>query len=348
MTTVPQLTSPFPYQINPHVERATAHLNDWVRQARLIGRPSARKRFERARFAWFAGVVYPTADAPRLELMADWFAWLFLVDDQFDDGRIGRDPKLADVMLSDLRAVLRGNVPTDNGPADNGPADNGPKENGAVAKGAVAKGAAIPAAASLADLWRRTIPGTTTPWRRRFAAHLEECLRTAVTWEMANRIGGLLPEENEYIEKRRHTGAIYVCMDLIEVVEHLDIPRLLYFGPAFTAVLNAACNVVCWTNDVYSLEKERSLGEVHNLVYLVERHRRLSRDEALSRVCAAIDEETRRYLAREAELLASHPARDDLRRCTAGMRSWMRGNLDWSSRTQRYQAPGRPGPARAR
>ncbi len=55
-------------------------------------RDSARERFEQADFGAFVGMVYPTADSENLDLVADWFVWLFLVDDQLDDGHLGRSP----------------------------------------------------------------------------------------------------------------------------------------------------------------------------------------------------------------------------------------------------------------
>jgi Terpene synthase family 2, C-terminal metal binding len=146
-----------------------------------------------------------------------------------------------------------------------------------------------------------------------------------------------VPDVATYIEKRRHTGAIYVCMDLIEVAEGMTLPDEVFASGDFADALDAACNVVCWTNDAYSLEKERSLGEVHNLVFLMQYHENLSDAAALRAACELIDSETDRYLELEKRVLpvtgSRYPA---LHRYAAGMRSWMRGNHDWSSRTLRY------------
>jgi hypothetical protein len=316
---MPDILNPFPYRVNPHVEQAREHLVDWVRQIGLVQRESARRRFDRADFGWFAAVVYPTADRRHLELMADWFAWLFLVDDQLDDGSVGRSLEQVEEVVGGMRAVL---------------------ESPDLGEGAARSRDLPVAVSSLADLWWRTAPEAGPQWRRRFVRHLEDCLTTAAVWEAGNRVRGIVPDEETYIEKRRHTGAIYVCMDLIDIVERLDVPEALYEEPEFTDVLDAACNVVCWTNDVYSLEKERLLGEVHNLAYIVEHHRGLGRQQALDHVCAAVSAETRRYLAGEHKLLRAAPGHAEvLVPYLAGMRTWMRGNLDWSSRTKRYRSP---------
>ncbi|WP_369172886.1 terpene cyclase [Streptomyces sp. R28] len=315
---IPELFCPFPHRVNPHAEQARRHLSHWVGTVGLIQRESARRRFEHADFGWFASVVYPTADEDRIALMADWFAWLFLVDDQLDDGDFGRDTEHAARVVAGMRAVLES-------------ADHG---------AAAARRTDLPTAvSSLADLWRRTAPGMPAPWRHRFVRHLEECLTAAAVWEAGNRVRGVVPEEDDYIANRRHTGAIYVCMDLVEVVERLEVPVGVYDSEEFQEALDAACNVVCWTNDIYSLEKERSLGEVHNLVYVVLHHRGLDGRRAMSHVCEVTSAETRRFLALEERLLRRHPEHSGvLVPYVRGMRTWIRGNLDWSSRTKRYRA----------
>ncbi|OIK05297.1 terpene synthase family protein [Streptomyces monashensis] len=314
---IPEIHCPFPYQVNPHADQARAHLDGWVRRTGLVRRASAAQRFAQADFGWFVSLVHPTANARHLELTADWFAWLFLVDDQLDDGGFGRSPQRMRQLVDSMREVLEA---ADFG-ASRAPATDAP-----------------PAVSSLADLWRRTAADASPQWRRRFVRHLRGCLLTATVWEADNRIRGRVPDEETYIEKRRHTGAIYVCMDLIEIVEHIDVPEDLYDSPEFTAALDAACNVVCWTNDVYSLEKERALGEVHNLAYVVQHHRGIGQEQAVAEVCAATSAETERFLSAERNLLRTrldHAA--VLTPYLAGMRTWIRGNLDWSRRTRRYQ-----------
>jgi hypothetical protein len=309
---------PFPYRVNPYVDHAREQLVEWVVRTGLVQRQSALERFTDADFGWFAGMIYPTANADHLALAADWVVWLFLVDDHFDDGLFGRSESQSAQIIDDMHSVLANHDPDSHAFACDG----------------------MPTAvSSLAELWRRTTSGATTQCRTRLAFHVNEYLRSAAIWETANRIHSHVPDESTYVEKRRHTGAIYVCMDLIEIVEQLDMPDGLYDDPVFQNALDAACNVVTWTNDVYSLSKERSLGEFHNLVYIMEHNRGLRREEALTRVCAAISSETERFIDLEQQLLSNHAASDAvLRPYLEGMRSWMRGNLDWSRATKRYRA----------
>lgn len=302
---------PFPFSVSPHVEKARENLAAWTRDNGLLHGASARERLDRADFGWFAALVHPTADEAGLDLMAQWFAWLFLVDDQLDDGDLGRSPKRMAELVTLMRDVL---------------GDPGPGHDPSLP----------PVVASLADLWRRTAPGASPRWGRRFVRHLEECLATATLWEAENRMRGTVPTEDSYIANRRHTGAIYVCMDLVEIVAGAEVPADAYDTPEFATALDAACDVVCWVNDVYSLAKERSLGEVHNLVHVVQHHRGLDEHQALEEVYSAIGQRTDLYLAAEEKLLATYPDESWPRPVLAGMRTWMRGNLDWSRCTERY------------
>jgi hypothetical protein len=318
---IPDIFCPFPSQMNPHVESAKQQLMAWIQQFGLVQKETARQRFLRADFASFAACTYPTASKADLALVSDWFAWLFLVDDQLDDGVVGRNLDLARRCMNDLLNVLREDpnlLPPSFGTSTDDPAYSSS------------------AVAALADLWRRSAPGMSDEWRSRFMRHVEDCFAAAY-WEAQNRIRGVVPDVPTYITKRRDTGAIYICMDLIDVVEQLDLPLYLYRSAIFQDLLDTASNVVCWGNDLYSLEKERELGEYHNLVLVVQHAQQLGEQEAIDVVCRMISSEVERFIALEEQIFTIFPEHaESLRKYLAGMKSWMRGNLDWSSETQRY------------
>lgn len=293
-----------PPRCNPHADAAITHLDRWVADHGLITRAAARERFDRANFGWFAAITYPTANEPDLALVADWFAWLFLLDDQLDDGLLGKDSaRTADLMRA-MFDVLNGSPAPDGAPT---------------------------IVTSLADLWRRTAATASPAWRRRFVDHVVAG-GLAACWEADNRARGVVPDIESYVVNRRHTGAIYVCMDLIEIVEHIDLPADVHDSRPFADALDAACDVVCWTNDLYSLDKETSLGEYHNLVTVSRHALGLTDAEALDWVAGRIAERVRDFLT--AEPAAGHTGTDAY---LVGMRSWMRGNLDWSASTRRYR-----------
>ncbi|MGW2571670.1 terpene synthase family protein [Streptomyces sp. NPDC001537] len=318
----PDIRSPFPYQISPYAEQARAHVRAWARDTGLVHAEAAQARLERADYAGLAAVAFPTASRTHVELVADWIAWAFLLDDHLDCGSFGRDPRRAQSVCDQMCAVLRA-----------------PGGAGAGAASAVPK-----VVSALADLWSRTSADAGDAWRARFVAHLTEGLQTLARWEAPNRARDVVPDLHTYVEMRRRTGGMYPFLDLIAIGEHIDLPDTVYTGAQFAAALAAACNVVVWTNDVYSLAKERAGGEFHNLVRVVEHHRRLGHRAALAHVKTMITSETESYLGHEMGLLRAYPEHAAaLVPYAAGMRTWMRGNLDWSRRTPRYRTTG-PGP----
>jgi hypothetical protein len=310
----PELFMPFAYQVNPHVESAKQHVAAWVQHVELVRKPSARERFARADFGWFASCVYPTADAQDLALVADWFALMFLYDDQLDDGEIGKNPEL----VNEINAAALGILMSPH----------------AQAAAGASPAARSPVVVSLADLWRRMDGRADDAWRSRFIGHIAHGA-AAAHWESQNRVASIVPDEASYIEKRRHTGAIYVCMDLIDIVTGQTVPAELYASEPFHSALTAACDVVCWTNDVYSLDKETQLGEWHNLVSVVAHHEQLHREAALADAAHRIVTRLGQFYDAE-RTLRDHDS-PAIRAGLDGMRSWMRGNFDWSRRTRRYR-----------
>ncbi|CRK61654.1 FIG01123361: hypothetical protein [Alloactinosynnema sp. L-07] len=295
-------------RVNPHAATAIAQLDRWVAEQGLVVRPRARERFAQADFGWFAAVTYPTADADTLALVADWFAWLFLLDDQLDDGLLGRDPERTAEFMGEMFGVLNGLPPTPGAPT---------------------------IITALADLWRRSAESASDTWRRRFVDHVIAG-GLAARWESDNRCGGVVPAVESYVDKRPHTGAVYVCMDLIELAERIDIPAEVYDSEPFAAALRAACDVVGWVNDLYSLDKETSMGEYHNLVSVTAHERGLDMAEAAAVATERTSDRVLEFLRLERLAERAWPTAD-VRAYLDGMRSWMRGNLDWSATTRRYR-----------
>ncbi len=314
---VPPIFCPFPQEINPHVKEVQQHVLAWVQRFGLVQKEIAQQRFRRADFGWFAACVYPSVDIHDLELVSDWFAWLFLVDDQLDDGVLGVQLEKARKIMGDLLAVI----------------DDAHGSDLHLVNASVQSSAVI---AALVDLWQRTALHTQVAWRKRFYRHFANCF-AAACWEAENRIRGIIPDVTTYIHKRRDTGAIYICLDLIDVVKKMHFPVQIYDHPVFQTLLDTSSNVICWCNDIFSLEKEVERGEYHNLVPVLQHAQQCSLQEAVNSANALITTEVRHFLEAERQMQGLFPAyTQDIQTYLAGMKSWMRGNLAWSSATERY------------
>jgi Terpene synthase family 2, C-terminal metal binding len=67
----------------------------------------------------------------------------------------------------------------------------------------------------------------------------------------------------------RTAGAMIPTFDLIEFVHDLDLPVQLRVHPLYFDLVASAADVVCWTDDLVTVDKEMAHGDVHNLVIVL-------------------------------------------------------------------------------
>lgn len=307
--TQPTLFCPFPAAINPHADAVQDHTTAWARRLGLVRDEQALTRFRAARFGRLAARAYPNAALPELEIVSDWNVWLFMLDDQCDEGGIGKTPGALARLFASLMAVLR--TPPGAQPSS-------------------------PLAAGLHDLWSRMAPRSTADWQARFIQDADDYFQ-ACLWEATNRQDGRVPSVADYIAWRPLTGGLITDVDLIDLTEHIVLPAPVRQHTILRRMTEMANNVVCWSNDIISLEKERQRGDVHNLVIAVRHEQDCGWQEAVDRVAALHDEQVRGFLALERLVPRWEPEVDAGVRTYLGvLRSWMRGNLDWAYETGRY------------
>jgi hypothetical protein len=174
-------------------------------------------------------------------------------------------------------------------------------------------------------------------WMDRFAVSVAEYFDAAV-WEARNRERGVWPNSATYIQMRPYTGALYTVLNLIDLAEAVILPLVVRKHPAYQALMLITNNVVCWCNDLFSLPKERAYDDVHNLALILQHQEDISLQEAVNRVARLVQQEVERFIALENDLPSFGAEADGLvRRFVAVLRAWMRGNLDWSYESGRYQ-----------
>jgi hypothetical protein len=313
----PSLSCPFPSAINRHAAQAQQNTMVWVRRLDLLQRDVAYQRLNRLEYGMLMARAYPTASLETLQLATDWSTWLFLLDDQCDETGIGHAPEQLAELHARLLQVLRDVPPHPQ---------------------------AEPLVHSLWDLHVRLQALATEDWLRRFSGSVTHYF-TANVWEATNRRQGTIPDAASYCAMRPFTSAVYPCLLLIELAEHIHLPPEVYDHPDVQRLLLMTNNVISWSNDMLSLEKELRQGDMHNLAIILSHEQKLPLQEAVDRVGALHDAEVRAFIALAAYLPTFGPALDaDLLRYVAGMRFWMRANLDWSIVTARYQ-PGTAQPA---
>ncbi|GAB2950735.1 hypothetical protein GCM10027280_44000 [Micromonospora polyrhachis] len=304
---------PFVPQVNPYAGEVGARSARWAAEFGLVTGPDAATRLGRANAADLAGRACPDAEPEQLALLTDLVTWLFAFDDNCDDDGLGADPTRlspAVARLLDVLDRLGGDAP------------------------ARAVTTAEPAATALHDLCRRVRRLGHPRLLLRFTRQLRDYL-LALLWEAANRQHQRVPAVAEYVQMRRHTGAVYPSFTLTDIA-HGALPTAERLADPVLSALDAlAADLVCWCNDAFSYDKERRLESTgHNLTNAIARETGKDERSALAETVDRFNSGLATYLRLEAEVLAGDDP--EVVRFATARRCWIRGTYDWSMGASRY------------
>ena len=194
---------------------------------------------------------------------------------------------------------------------------------------------------ALADIWQRLQRCSSAAWRAQLATTLVRGLH-AYQWETANRTQGRIPPRAEYIRLRRQTGGWLTEVALVDLLVGHDASPDVLTHPTVITLLETANDLICWSNDLFSLEKEQQTGEIHNLVMIVAHEEGCDLTHARQLVRELHDQRIQDWLASE-RLLAIFPQERDRQTVAAYAalcRHFLAANWAWSQRTQRYRPSG--------
>lgn len=296
---IPPLYCPFASRISPHAEALEVANLAWLARHQLVG-PGA----SRARFGRLAARAYPDASLAMLEIAAAWATWLFLRDDQCDEGGIASQPGAMRALADHQIDVLAGQRPH--------------RDDDRLT-------------AALADLRARMLEGGGGRWMARFLANVQDYFDASI-WEAENRARRRVPDVATYIRLRDLTGAVKTCFDIFELIEGalaIDArhdARLVH-------LMVLANRAICWSNDLFSIHKELAHGDVHNLVIVLQHEADLSLRDAIARAVRMHDDAIRSFEQHERDVPP------EMQPFVAALKGWVRANVDWSIETGRYTSP---------
>lgn len=154
-----------------------------------------------------------------------------------------------------------------------------------------------------------------------------------------------LPAVADFLVLRREEGAAKPTLDLVEVAAGADLPAEFRGSPVWRRLTDACADVLTWTNDIHSYQKERHAGSRFNLVDVLAHHARLDEPAAYAQAVTMTNEKAHEFIAGAAELIRSREftslsaqTQADVLRCVRGMKHWMRGQYEWfvTTRPARY------------
>lgn len=307
------IAPPFPARLNPQAAESAVRSARWAAELGLIVTSDAARRLDRANAGDLAGRACPDADPDRLDLLTDLVTWLFAFDDACDDDGLGADPGRLSPVVSRLLDVLDllGEAPPP-----------------------TVLTAAGPTGAGLHDLCRRLRDSDRPDLLVRFAARFRDYL-LALLWEAANREHHRVPAISEYIQMRRHTGAVHPSFTLTDHARDARPGAAALADPRLSALDRWAADLVCWCNDVFSYGKESRLEQDgHNLTLVIARETGQDEHTALVDAAGRFNHGLDTYLRLERVVLdGAEPA---VTRFVEGRRDWIRATYDWSLHATRY------------
>lgn len=181
---LPDFYVPYPARLNPHLEAARTHTKQWARGFGMLEGSGVwdEEDLDAHDYALLCSYTHPDCDGAALDLVTDWYVWVFFFDDHFlEVFKRTRDREGARKYLQGLAAFMPMDL------ADGFPEPSNPVEAG------------------LKDLWSRTVPKMSMDWRERFSESTRNLLDESM-WELHNIDIGRVANPLEYIEMRRKVG----------------------------------------------------------------------------------------------------------------------------------------------
>jgi germacradienol/geosmin synthase len=330
---LPDFYVPHPARLNPHVEGAREHSMAWARSMGMLDAPKPsggvvwdEPALAAMDYALMCGYTHPDCDAPTLDLITDWYTWVFFFDDHFlEEFKYARDLAGARTYLDHLELFM---ADADTG----GDSDGEPPEP------------TNPAEACLQDLWARTVPHMSGDWRQRFVTSTHNLMVESM-WELDNIDRGRVANPIEYIQMRRRVGGAPWSANLVEFGAHAKVPADLAGTRPLQVLADTFADAVHLRNDLFSYQREvQEEGENSNAVLVFERFFDYSTQEAAE---AVNDLLTSRLIQFEDTALTEVPALlldratppDEAARVAAytkGLQDWQSGGHEWHSRSSRY------------
>jgi germacradienol/geosmin synthase len=325
-TTLPEFYMPYSARVNANLERSRQHCIDWAHQMGLLeSLPGGIGIWDEENLALFdfavcAARIHPDASGPELDLSSAWLTWGTYGDDYFP-AVFGPTRNMAGAKAFNAR--LPAFMPLDCGATP-------PPANAAET--------------GLADLWIRTASPMTINQRRQFRQGIEN-MTTSWLWELANHIQHRIPDPVDYVEMRRKTFGSDLTMSLARITRAGEMPPEVFRTRAMRGLENSAQDYSCFTNDIFSYQKEIEFeGEVHNCVLVVQKFLDIDRRQAVSVVNDLMTSRLLQFqhiIATELPVLITDfaldaDAREALDGYVVGLQDWMSGILDWHMLCGRY------------
>ena len=301
---------PFSLRINTHAHAAEQASLRWL-ERHHIAHGSWLAALAEAHLTTLVAGFYPSAELPQLCLASDYVCWAFALDDLSDETDVGLRPARLAELFGSFAALLAG---------------AGPRPG------------ASPLERGLHELLLRATALTMPAQMSAFVAG-NRAYFDAMLWEANNRARRSVPDEAAYVALRPAAGAVPSFFALIEPFEEIRLPPAVRSHPGVARLARLAGDIICWTNDLLSYDKEHAHGDFHNLVIVYQHHRGLRPAAAAASAIQLVNKATHDFIETGASLPSLDGGGDQdrqLARYADALRSVIRITLHWTSQSTRY------------
>ncbi|RCJ28566.1 Geosmin synthase [Nostoc minutum NIES-26] len=330
---LPEFYMPWPARLNPNLEAARVHSKAWAYQMGILGSQEEaessaiwdERTFDAHDYALLCSYTHPDAPSAELDLVTDWYVWVFFFDDHFlEIYKRTQDMAGAKEYLGRLPMFMP-IYPTDTPPVPTNPVERG-----------------------LIDLWTRTAFTKSPEWRLRFSESTKNLLEESL-WELSNISQDRVANPIEYIEMRRKVGGAPWSADLVEHAVFVEIPLEIATTRPMRVLKDTFADGVHLRNDLFSYQREvEDEGENANCVLVLERFLNVSTQEAANLTNDLLTSRLQQFdntAITELPPLFEEHGLDPMARMSVllyikGLQDWQSGGHEWHMRSSRYMNKG--------
>lgn len=168
-----------------------------------------------------------------------------------------------------------------------------------------------------------------------FNKRIEDYLK-AVIWEFVeNEYGKNSISEETYSFKRRHTIGFPYLFELVFAMQNIQIGTEIREKLLMQRYMEAVCNVLFLTNDIFSLRKELLAGETENLVLIRCKNNALDLQQSFDTTLELLNSEISEVI-RLGKVLKKFFNGEDITRFITIIENYLDGHLYWYFDSKRY------------
>jgi hypothetical protein len=280
-------------------------LFDWFVTHRVVTE-SERLWLKQIRVSLLIHYTYSYGPRDLTDIVSKFAAWLFLIDDAYNENGYPDDPKALREQFRRFDALFNGDL--------NGAPDN-------------------PFGNSIADVFQAANHVAPKQWLLRFGHSIRSFFHGGEL-ESAIRSQTMPLSIESYMTVREKSVGVYPMLDLIELTHGAYLTEAESISPEILALRKAAGLISGFDNDHYSARKEALEERPFNAIFIYQKQKKISYAAAINDML----ELKQRYvdeLALFTEICLRKPS-DAVRKFVEGVNIWVTGNTRWSSESPRY------------